>query len=103
MLFSSSAEMVKCAGAFSTVRYCKHVQRGTAARLWPEYAAKVLRSQLMKELGYERSVRREIAVLRQLTHPGISRLVASALSSSYSRVRCTWRGLSSTGSTQPHK
>ena len=64
-------------GAFSTVRYCKHVQRGTAARLWPEYAAKVLRSQLMKELGYERSVRREIAVLRQLTHPGISRLVAS--------------------------
>ena len=53
------------------------MQRGTAARLWPEYAAKVLRSQLMKELGYERSVRREIAVLRQLTHPGISRLVAS--------------------------
>ena len=64
-------------GAFSTVRYCKHVQRGTAARLWPEYAAKVLRSQLMTELGYERSVRREIAVLRQLAHPGISRLVAS--------------------------
>ena len=27
-------------GAFSTVRYCKHVQRGTAARLWPEYAAR---------------------------------------------------------------
>ena len=33
----------------------------------------------------------------------ISRLVASALSSSYSRVRCTWRGLSSTGSTQPQR
>ena len=28
-------------GSFSTVRYCKHVVRGTSASAWPEYAAKV--------------------------------------------------------------
>ena len=64
-------------GSFSTVRYCKHVQRGVAASAWPEYAAKTIRSQLMSELGYEGAVRREIAVLRLLTHPGVARLVSS--------------------------
>ena len=64
-------------GSFSTVRYCKHVQRGQPAVTWPEYAAKVIKAELIKELGYEGAVRREIVVLRQLSHPGISRLVAS--------------------------
>ena len=27
-------------GSFSTVRYCKHVQRGQPAVTWPEYARK---------------------------------------------------------------
>ena len=64
-------------GSFSTVRYCKHVQRGTSAVSWPEYAAKVLCRQLLSQLGYEHAVRREIVVLRHLQHPGIARLVAS--------------------------
>ncbi|KOO33573.1 camp-dependent protein kinase catalytic subunit isoform [Chrysochromulina tobinii] len=64
-------------GSFSTVRYCKHVQRGTPAVSWPEYAAKVLCRQLLSQLGYEHAVRREIVVLRHLQHPGIARLVAS--------------------------
>ena len=64
-------------GSFSIVRYCKHVQRGRTASAWPEDAAKVIRSQLMRELGYEPAIRREIAVLRQLKHPSIARLVAS--------------------------
>ena len=59
------------------VRYCKHVVRGTPASGWPEYAAKVLKAELLSELGYEPAVRREIAVLRELSHPGVSRLVAS--------------------------
>ena len=33
-------------GSFSTVRYCKHVQRGRPAVAWPEYAAKVLKKQV---------------------------------------------------------
>jgi hypothetical protein len=31
----------------------------------------------MRELGYEPSVRREIAILRQLRHVSVARLVAS--------------------------
>ena len=46
-------------GAFSTVRYCKHVQRGLPASGWPEYAAKVIKRELLEELGYEAAVRRE--------------------------------------------
>ena len=33
-------------GSFSTVRYCKHVVRGTPASGWPEYAAKVRKAEL---------------------------------------------------------
>ena len=90
-------------GSFSTVRYCRHIQRGQRDASWPEYAAKVslgwgfvataypltclmvyadspcqvLKWQLVAELGYEMAVRREIVVLRQLCHPGVARLVAS--------------------------
>ena len=64
-------------GSFSTVRYCKHIQRGRPAVTWPEYAAKVLKRELIAELGYESAVRREIVVLRGLSHPGVARLVAS--------------------------
>jgi len=39
------------------VRYCKRVVRGSSASSWPEYAAKVISSNLMAELGYESSVR----------------------------------------------
>jgi hypothetical protein len=34
------------------VRYAKHVVRGTPAAQWPEYAAKVIQHELIKELGY---------------------------------------------------
>ena len=37
----------------------------------------VIRSKLMVELGYEAAICREVAVLRQMKHPGVARLVAS--------------------------
>ena len=35
----------------SSVKYFKHVQRGRTAIAWPEYAAKVMRSQLMRQMA----------------------------------------------------
>jgi serine/threonine protein kinase len=64
-------------GAFSTVKWCKRIVRETPQSTWPEFAVKVISTETINRLGYERSVEREIAVLRRMTHPGISRLVAS--------------------------
>jgi serine/threonine protein kinase len=44
---------------------------------WPEYAVKVISTSKIRELGYEASVSREIAVLRLLSHPGIARMVSA--------------------------
>ncbi|EED86475.1 predicted protein, partial [Thalassiosira pseudonana CCMP1335] len=44
---------------------------------WPEYAVKIVSTQKIEELGYEQSINREIAILRTLSHPGISRLISS--------------------------
>lgn len=64
-------------GSFSTVKFAKHIVRGTPTSQWSEYAVKIISRKLIKRLGYEASVCREIAVLRTLSHPGLARLVAS--------------------------
>jgi len=64
-------------GAFATVRRARHIVKGRPASEWDEYAIKVVPLAVLQPHGYEASVRREMAVLRVLTHPGIARLVAT--------------------------
>lgn len=64
-------------GAFSTVKYAKLIQPGKSAPLWPEYAVKVIKTELIRERSYEMSVQREITALQMLSHPGVARLIAS--------------------------
>ena len=64
-------------GAFSTVKYARHIQKSRTRSNWPEYAVKIVSTQKIEELGYEQSINREIAILRTLSHPGISRLISS--------------------------
>ena len=64
-------------GAFGSVRYARQIDRSRGRSQWPEYAVKVISTEKIKEMGYEASVQREIAVLRVLSHPGIARLVSS--------------------------
>lgn len=63
-------------GAFSTVKYARHIIKNRTRSSWPEYAVKIVSTEKIKELGYEQSINREIAILRTLSHPGISRLVS---------------------------
>jgi len=72
-------------GAFSTVRYARHIQRGgvsggpsaSSQSQWPEYAVKIVSGAKMTALGYHASVEREMAVLHLLAHPGVCRLVSA--------------------------
>jgi Protein kinase domain/Protein phosphatase 2A regulatory B subunit (B56 family) len=64
-------------GAFGCVRYARLIDRSKTRSYWAEYAVKVIATDKIRELGYEASVQREIAVLRILSHPGIARLVSS--------------------------
>lgn len=64
-------------GAFGSVRYARLIDRSRTRSRWPEYAVKIISTDKIKELGYEASVQREVAVLRVLSHPGIARLVSS--------------------------
>lgn len=64
-------------GSFSTVRFAKQIVRGALGSTWPQYAVKVISTSTMASLGYEASVRREIAALAVLTHPSITRLVSA--------------------------
>jgi Protein kinase domain/Protein phosphatase 2A regulatory B subunit (B56 family) len=64
-------------GAFGCVRYARLIDRSKTRSYWTEYAVKVIATDKIRELGYEASVQREIAVLRILSHPGIARLVSS--------------------------
>lgn len=64
-------------GTFGSVRYARLIDRTRTRSQWPEYAVKIISTEKIKELGYEASVRRELAVLRVLSHPGITRLVSS--------------------------
>jgi serine/threonine protein kinase len=64
-------------GSFGVVRYARLIDRTTTRSNWPEYAVKVISTEKIKEMGYEASVQRELAVLGILSHPCISRLVSS--------------------------
>jgi serine/threonine protein kinase len=64
-------------GSFGSVRYARLIDRTTTRSNWPEYAVKIISTEKIKEMGYEASVQRELAVLRVLSHPCIARLVSS--------------------------
>eukprot|EP00804_Cyclotella_cryptica_P012370 CCRYP_010834-RA/>CCRYP_010834-RA protein AED:0.00 eAED:0.00 QI:12/-1/1/1/-1/0/1/195/662 len=64
-------------GAFSTVKYARQIVKDRTRSNWPEFAVKIVSTQKIQELGYEQSINREIAILRILSHPGISRLISS--------------------------
>ncbi|KAG7344303.1 sserine/threonine protein kinase with PASTA sensor domain [Nitzschia inconspicua] len=64
-------------GSFGSVRYARLIDRATTRSNWPEYAVKIISTEKIKEMGYEAPVQRELAVLRMLSHPCISRLVSS--------------------------
>ncbi|OEU08472.1 kinase-like protein, partial [Fragilariopsis cylindrus CCMP1102] len=64
-------------GSFGSVRYARLIDRTRTRSHWSEYAVKVISTEKIKEMGYEASVQRELAVLRMLSHPGISRLISS--------------------------
>lgn len=64
-------------GAFGTVKYARRIVRDRTRSRWPEFAVKVVSTSKIEELGYERSISREIAILRTMTHPGVARLVSS--------------------------
>jgi hypothetical protein len=38
-------------GSFSTVKYAKHIAHGKPASSWPEYAVKVISTELIRRLG----------------------------------------------------
>lgn len=62
-------------GAFSTVKYARHITKGKAQSEWPEYAVKIIDAKKVVEFQYSLSVIREISVLQLLVHPGISRMI----------------------------
>ncbi|GAX24087.1 hypothetical protein FisN_9Hh339 [Fistulifera solaris] len=64
-------------GAFSVVKYARLIDRTKTRSSWAEYAVKIISTEKIREMSYETSVQREIAVLRLLSHPGIARLVSS--------------------------
>ncbi|GMI39075.1 hypothetical protein TrCOL_g3400 [Triparma columacea] len=64
-------------GAFSVVKYARKITRGTSRSGWDEYAVKIISIKTIKENGYAKSVNREIAVLKHLSHPGVARLVSA--------------------------
>lgn len=64
-------------GAFGSVRYARLIDKSRTRSQWPEFAVKIISTEKIKEMGYEASVQRELAVLRVLSHPGIARLISS--------------------------
>jgi serine/threonine protein kinase len=58
-------------------QYARRIVKSTTRSKWSEYAVKIISISTIKREGYERSVNREIAVLRNLSHPGIARLISS--------------------------
>lgn len=64
-------------GAFGVVKYARRIDKSKTRSHWAEYAVKIVSTQKIVEMGYEASVRREIAILRIMSHPGIARLISS--------------------------
>ena len=53
-------------GAFGVVKYARLIDKSKTRSHWAEYAVKVISTQKIVEMGYEASVRREIAILRSI-------------------------------------
>jgi Protein kinase domain/Protein phosphatase 2A regulatory B subunit (B56 family) len=64
-------------GAFGSVRYARLIDKKKSRSQWSEYAVKIVSTDKIREMGYEASIQREIAVLHLMSHPGIARLVSS--------------------------
>ena len=71
-------------GTFSTVFFAQQIVRGGGGAAlppprsrWPAYAVKVISAATLEAHSYAAAVRREMAVLRMLTHPNICRLVSA--------------------------
>lgn len=64
-------------GAFSTVKYARHITRDKPQQEWPEFAVKIISSSKISEHSYYFSTVREIALLKVLSHPGIARLISA--------------------------
>ena len=64
-------------GTFSRVWYCKHIDRTRPASAWAEYGAKVISSRTVAQRGYLANAEREVAILAQMRHVSVARLVAS--------------------------
>ncbi|EER10510.1 serine/threonine protein kinase, putative [Perkinsus marinus ATCC 50983] len=62
-------------GAFSTVLLYLVTQKGKVRSEWPEYAVKVIHPDILAK--YSQNISREIAILRLMPHPGITRLVSA--------------------------
>lgn len=66
-------------GAFSIVKYARHIQPNKTRSQWPEYAVKVMSKRDLEALGrgFQDAAVREIAALSVLSHPGIARLISA--------------------------
>eukprot|EP01040_Poterioochromonas_malhamensis_P004095 gene4095-4382_t len=64
-------------GAFSTVKYARHITKGKSQSQWPEYAVKVIDAKKVIEFNYSLSVIREICILQAINHPNIARLISA--------------------------
>ena len=53
-------------GAFSIVKYARHITPGLTQSQWPEYAVKIIDVNKVKALEYTQSIDREITILSQL-------------------------------------
>ncbi|KAF4676199.1 hypothetical protein FOL47_006590 [Perkinsus chesapeaki] len=62
-------------GAFSTVMLYLVTQKGKPRSEWPEYAVKIIHPDILAK--YSQNISREIAILRLMPHPGITRLVSA--------------------------
>lgn len=64
-------------GAFSVVKYTRHITKGKTQSSWPEYAVKIIDTEKLVQYNYSLSVIREIAVLKILVHPNIARMISA--------------------------
>jgi len=60
-------------GAFSVVKYARHVTPKCSQSEWPEFAVKTISHAVLTECHYHASVEREMSILRVLAHPGVCR------------------------------
>lgn len=64
-------------GAFSTVRYARLIERSSSQTSWPEFAVKIVSGEQLVRHQYGSLAMREVAVLRQCSHPNTARLISA--------------------------